>query len=84
MAPPLRSMLGSIQEVVEMAVRKQDYAMGTGGTFSGRTKGSKGVSTINGSLKQSASTTRKAVRDVGWPGNHDSRSESSDRQQSAY
>ena len=67
-----------------MAVRKQDFASGTGGTFSGRTKGSKGVSKINGSLKQSASTDVKAKRDVGWPGHHDSRPESSDRQQSAY
>jgi hypothetical protein len=67
-------------------VRKQDQISGTsntGGTVSGKTKGSKGISSIPSGGQQTATQAGRAVGGVGWPGEADSRPQNSDRTQSA-
>ena len=63
--------------------RKQDYASGGGSTFSGKTPGSKGISSIPQGGAGAPSTGQKAAKSVGWPGETDSRPENKDRIQSA-
>ena len=65
-------------------MRKQDYASGSGPTFSGKTKGSRGISNIRagvGSRPQSGK--EKAHRGVGWPGAQSSSLGPEDKHQSA-
>jgi hypothetical protein len=63
--------------------RKQDMTSGSGATFSGKTSGSRGISSVPAGVGQASKQRGKAPRDVGYPGAADSRSESKDRTQSA-